>query len=69
MCLADILPNVQQLSRSEKLRLIQLLAEDLSRSEQSLLPANQSYPVWSPTQAFSAAETMLQMLKAEQGES
>jgi hypothetical protein len=69
MSLVDILPNIQSLSRVEKLRLIQLLAQELAEEEgRSLIPANQSYPVWSPDRAFAAAETMLQALRAEKGQ-
>jgi hypothetical protein len=69
MSLTQILPDIQSLSRLEKLRLIQLLAQELAEGEvAALIPPNQSYPVWSPDQAFSAAETMLQALHAEKGQ-
>lgn len=64
MSLGELLPNINALSRAEKLQLIRLLAHDLAEGEEStLIPANRSYPVWSPDQAFSAAEAMLRALQ------
>lgn len=66
MSLTEMLPNINSLSRVEKLRLIQLLAQELAEGEDNpAIPANQSYPVWSPDQAFAAADTLLQSLRAE----
>jgi len=68
MSLIEMLPNIQSLPRVEKLRLIQLLAQELAEGEESpSLVAGMSYPVWSPDQAFAAAETLLQTLRAEEG--
>jgi|SRR6185437_4775194 len=53
--LAKLIPEAKSLSRVDKLRLIQLLAEDLAH-EDSGIAANQSYAVWSPDHAFAAAE-------------
>ena len=69
MSLAEILPNIRSLSRAEKLRLIQLVAQELAEGEEgSPIPANGAYPVWSPAEAFAAAETLLQALQAEKGQ-
>jgi hypothetical protein len=66
MSLVEVLLGIPSLSRFEKLRLIQLLAQELAESEGNPpIPAGQSYPVWSPARAFSAAETMLQALHVE----
>lgn len=66
MSLIEILPYVQSLPRVDKLRLIQLLAQELAEAEAPpSLMAGQSYPVWSPDQAFVAAETLLQALRAD----
>lgn len=65
MALAEVLPNVQSLSRLDKIRLIQFLAQELERDDQSLIEPGQSYPVWSPDQAFSAAEALLQALEED----
>lgn len=63
MSLVEMLPDIQSLSRADKLRLIQLLVQELAEAEDPLaLVSGQSYPVWSPDQAFAAAETLLQTL-------
>ena len=54
MSLVEVLPSINSLSRVEKLRLIQPLAEELAAGEGSSgILANQSYPVWSPDQGSS----------------
>lgn len=63
MSLAEVLPDVQLLSRAEKLRMIQILAEELARDAEILIEPGQSYPVWSPDQAFGAAAVMLEALQ------
>jgi hypothetical protein len=69
MSLADLLPNIRSLSRVEKLHLIQLIAHELAEGEADpCIPPNRSYPVWSPDQAFPAAEALLQALSAEKGQ-
>jgi hypothetical protein len=67
MSLTEMLPDIQSLPRADKLKLIQFLAQELAAAEgPPVLRAGQSYPVWSPDQAFSAAETLLQTLRAEE---
>lgn len=64
MSLAEVLPTVQRLSRADKLRLIELVAAELGRSEETtLLEAGQTYPIWSPHDAYQAAEVLLHMLE------
>ena len=66
MSLVEILPDIRSLPRADKLRLIQLLAQELAEAEASpLIEGGREYPVWSPDQAFEAAETLLQTLRAE----
>lgn len=66
MSLAELLPDVQSLSRTDKLRLIQFLAQDLAQGEGNVgLKAGQSYPVWSPCQAFEAAAVLMQALEED----
>jgi hypothetical protein len=69
MSLVEVLPGVQALSRTDKLRLIQFLAQDLAEGESGLsLQAGQSYPLWSPHEAFDAAATLLRALEADRGQ-
>jgi hypothetical protein len=67
MSLAEVLPQVRSLSRVDKLRLIQFLAQELAGEEVCPIEPGQSYPVWSPDQAFSAAATLLQALEKDKG--
>ncbi len=60
--LAELIPEAKSLSRVDKLRLIQLLAEDLAVDERADIKGNQSYPVWSPDPAFTAADIMCKAL-------
>ena len=69
MSLVEVLPNVQSLSRIDKLRLIQFLARDLAQTEEGpALEAGRSYPVWSPHDAFGAAAVLRKALEAERGQ-
>jgi hypothetical protein len=63
--LSELIPEAKSLSRVDKLRLIQLLAEELASDEGTDIKANQSYAVWSPDSAFNAADVMLQALADE----
>jgi hypothetical protein len=64
LSLPEMLPDIHALSRIEKLRLIQVLARELAEEEAGPpIPPDRSYPVWPPERAFTAAETMLQLLR------
>ena len=63
MELAELLPTVRELNRSDKLRLMQFLVFELAKEENILLNAGESYPVWSPFDSFEAADTLLDALK------
>lgn len=66
MSLAEVLPGVRSLSWGDKLQLVQLLSRELAESDTSqLITAEQVYPLWSPVDAFAAAETLLAVLDAE----
>ncbi len=68
MSLSELFPQIHVLPRSEKWRLVQLMLADLAREENALtIEADESYPVWSPYEAFDAADTMLRVLKEESG--
>ena len=63
--LGELISEAKSLSRIDKLRLIQLLAEELASDEGSDITGDLSYAVWSPESAFTAADVMLQALAAE----
>jgi len=60
----ELLPQLRQLSRSDKLYIMQFLVSELAAEQTDLIQPNLNYPVWSPYDAFEAANTMLQVLKA-----
>ncbi len=66
--LAEVLPEVESLSRLDKIRLIQILAQELERDESGLIEPGRSYPVWSPDRAFTAAAALMQALEDEKGQ-
>jgi hypothetical protein len=69
MSLAEVLPEVRSLSRLEKIRLIQLLAQDLECEGVGLIEPGRSYPVLSTDRAFTAADSLLlQALEDEKRE-
>jgi hypothetical protein len=65
MSLTEVLPDVQALSRLDKIHLIQFLAQELELDEGGLIEPGRSYPLWSPDRAFSAAAALLQALEEE----
>ena len=62
MSITEMLPEVRSLSRGEKIKLIQLLAQDLERDEAEIIESDRDYPVWSPDAAFAAGAVMLDIL-------
>jgi hypothetical protein len=68
MSLIEVLPEVQALSRADKLRVIQFLAQELATEEAGHIEPGQSYPVWSPDRALTAAAALMQALANEKGE-
>lgn len=61
--MVQLLPRLRQLPRAEKLHVIQVLVSELAQEETLLLQPGVSYPVWSPYDAFEAAEVMLKALE------
>jgi hypothetical protein len=67
MSLTELFPAIKMLPRADKLRLMQFLVIDLAQEEDvPLLAADAEYPIWTPLNAFDAAETLLQMLQTHQ---
>ena len=65
MSLTEILPTLQALPRSDKLRLVQFLIVDLAREEGiPLVEVGTPYPIWSPFNAYDAAAVLLKELDA-----
>jgi hypothetical protein len=54
----ELLNTLQKLNRADKLYIVQVLISELAQQESDLIKSGQSYPVWSPYDAFEAATTM-----------
>ncbi|MBI2806466.1 MAG: hypothetical protein HYX68_15910 [Planctomycetes bacterium] len=65
MSIAEIIPAVQALNRSEKFRLAQMLLEDLAHDEQIVFKEGQKYPIYTPEYAPDAAAQLAQLLREE----
>jgi hypothetical protein len=64
MPLTELFPQIHQLPRADKLRLMQFLASELAQEDGvPLLTAGVEYPVWTPLNAFDAADSLLSMLE------
>lgn len=63
MSLVELMPVLQTLSRSDKLRLVQLLVTELVE-EEGLTPlaGGNAYPLWTPYNAYEASATLLKAL-------
>ena len=69
MSLTELFPAISRLPRADKLRLMQFLVVDLAHEEGiPLFSADAEYPMWTPLNAFDAADTLLQMLQTHQAE-
>ncbi len=67
MSLVELLPNLRELSRHDKFRALQFLLLDLAREDGvTLLEPGAIYPIWSPYNAFEAANIMLEELAVRQ---
>jgi hypothetical protein len=64
MVSVELLNALQGLNRADKLYIVQVLISELAQQETDLVKPGQSYPVWSPYDAFEAANTMLEVLQA-----
>jgi hypothetical protein len=63
MSLTELLPVLQELTRADKLRVLQFLVLELAKEEGALLIPEASYPIWSPYEAFDAAAVLLEVLE------
>lgn len=64
----ELLNTLQELNRADKLYILQVLISELAQQESDLIKSGQSYPVWSPYDAYEAANTMLEVLQATKTE-
>ena len=63
MPLDELISQVQELSKIDKLRLMQFLATELVKEEnENFFVANQEYRVWSPYNCSDAANVLMNLL-------
>lgn len=62
MSLDELLPELQSLSRADRLRIVEFLISELAREEGVTQAA---CPVWTPYDAFEAAAALQQALRSE----
>lgn len=66
MTLTTLMPELRELQRADKLRVIQFLVSELANEEGvSLLEAGAAYSIWTPYNAFEAADTLMNALLRE----
>jgi hypothetical protein len=64
MSIAELLPVLQILSRSEKFQIAQILLDDLAKDElESSFKEGQVYPIYTPEFAPGAAAKLAELLK------
>ena len=68
MTIEELLPTLHELSRADKLRAMQFLVQELAQEEEVVLNPNATYAMWTPYNAFEAADTLLKILQAEENE-
>ena len=63
MPLAELMSQIQNLPKIDKLRLMQFLVTELVKEEEpNFFIANQEYPVWSPYNSSEAANVLMNRL-------
>ena len=66
MSMNELLPSVEELPRSDKLRLMEWLAAQLAKEEGvPLLSSEVEYPVRLPLEAYQGASTLAAFLEGE----
>jgi len=65
MSVDEIIHELHALPRTEKFRVLQTLVSDLAMDEGVELNGQHPYPIWSPHEAFSAAERLMELLAEE----
>jgi hypothetical protein len=66
MSYAELQSSVKELSKIEKLGLIQFIVSELAKEEGiNLIKDRDIYPIWSPYEAFEASDILYEALKKE----
>jgi hypothetical protein len=62
MVTESLFSSLKQLDKAEKLRVMQFLLVELAQDEGVSLVPDQDYPIWTPLEAYGAADVMQRML-------
>ncbi len=66
MSVAELFPTLRNLSRAEKLRVMQFLVQELAAEEEALLlQPGATYHVWSPYNSHNAAQKLAALLEED----
>ena len=66
MSVAELFPSLRNLSRAEKLRVIEFLVQELASEEEALLlQPGATYHVWSPYNSHDAAQKLAVLLEED----
>lgn len=65
MSLTDVLPGLKSLNRFEKIRVVQILINEIAKEEESFFENGKQYPIWSPFESYEAAEGLMKLLEEE----
>jgi hypothetical protein len=65
MALNDLLQAARELDRADKLRMMQFLLAELAKDEDVDLQEVE-YPIWTPLGVYEAAQTLSDVLKANE---
>jgi hypothetical protein len=66
MLLVELMSQIQELPKIDKLRLMEFLATSLVKDEEpNFFIANQEYPVWSPYNCSEAANVLMNFLETK----
>lgn len=63
MAITELLPTLRDLSRADKLKVIQFLIAELTKEEEPVLEPGATYKVWSPLNSHEAAHKLAQLLE------
>ena len=61
----NLISELRDLDRADKLRVMQFLLLELAKDEGSVLKPNTDYPIWSPFNAYQAASVLMDMLNKD----
>jgi len=65
MTAPELFPTLRELTRADKLKVMQFLIAELAREEEPALELGATYSIWSPLNSHEAAHKLAQLLESE----